>query len=377
LDGTIAMGGAGIVIGLSVADFASARSDFDQKIIHAAGRLARSERSGPAFGLFTGQAGIAFALALLGRKYARNDFLQEAAERFAFAADQVVEADLFCGSAGIVWGACILASVLDVDWPLKAADRPARRLKRSVREDEGLLVWRSPGRPIDEAYFGAAHGSAGIGMALAAWAQATGRVEFRQLARAAFARLYRHGRTSERHQLRYQANSTEGADNGTWCHGAAGYLWCMLQAFGDDKSLREPIDWAYHAFSDVPLVGNPSYCHGMAGQLDLWRLLGRYPRFARVAKQRAALAATLLEHLGYRSEGSWTWLGDQLGETNPTLWTGSLGPACALALYEKGTSEPLFSPELLRHVFQPKGRRTRFTRAARAGRRSPPPSASG
>jgi len=237
---------------------------------------------------------------------------------------------------------------------LKSVERAARKLREGVREHDRLLVWASSANEVNDAYLGAAHGSAGIAMSLGIWGRETGCAQSLELSRETFLRLYENGRTSDRLQLRYQLNSESGTSAGTWCHGAAGYLWSILQTFGDHPSLRNPIDWAFRAFVEVPLLGNASYCHGMAGQLDLWNMLARHQRFSRIATYRAALAARLLEHIGFRFNNSWAWPWDGSGQIRSDLWTGALGPACALALFQKGNTDTLFCPGTLARVFRAK-----------------------
>jgi hypothetical protein len=153
--------------------------------------------------------------------------------------------------------------------------------------------------------------------------------------------------------LRRKLGLEGGASGGTWCHGSAGYLWCMLRAFGDHPALRASIDWAVRALLDTPLLANPGYCHGMAGQLDVWSTLAQYPRLADMSGRGAALAAQLLEQLGVRAENGWAWPADEPDQIRPALWSGTLGPACALALFQRGKRDTLFSRQTLARIFAP------------------------
>lgn len=107
----ISSGVAGHVLGLAAIDFAVKRNGFDKAILGAAGALARDIKESPALGFFTGQAGVAFVLALAGRKYARHDLFTAGRRLFIAAVENVAELDLFFGAAGIVWSACLLASI--------------------------------------------------------------------------------------------------------------------------------------------------------------------------------------------------------------------------------------------------------------------------
>jgi hypothetical protein len=144
----IAAGLAGNILGLAAIDYATRRSGFDHAMLAAAETLARDVKESAALGFFTGQAGIAFVLALVAQKYARNDLAAAGRRLFHAAAEDVVELDLFSGAAGVVWSGCLLASVLHTDWPLRAVEQAARRLTRSVTEKDGALVWPSAGDTV-------------------------------------------------------------------------------------------------------------------------------------------------------------------------------------------------------------------------------------
>src|SRR3984885_2964965 len=352
----IAAGLAGNILGLAALDFAMRRCGFDDALLAAAGALARDVKESPALGFFTGQGGIAFVLALVGQKYARNDLFAAGRRLFLSAAENIVELDLFSGAAGIVWSAGLLAAVLQSEWPLRAADQAARILTQSITEKAGVLVWPSAGdAAADDAakdtHLGAAHGPAGIALSLAVWGRHTGCASSLNLAHETFLRLFQSGRTADGGALRHKLGLEAGASGGTWGHGSAGYLWCMLHAFGDHPSLRTPIDWGLRALVETPLLANPGYCHGMAGQLDVWNLLAPYPRLADIARRRAALAAQLLEQLGFRVDNGWAWPADEPDQIRPALWSGTLGPACALALFQRGERDTLFSSQTLARIF--------------------------
>jgi hypothetical protein len=119
-------------LGLSTIDFATNRGNFESSILVAAERLARNATNGQALGLFTGQAGITFVLALVANKYSRTDLLANAQQRFILTVDRIVELDLFSGAAGILWAACALASILKTKWPLESAQQAARSLREGV-----------------------------------------------------------------------------------------------------------------------------------------------------------------------------------------------------------------------------------------------------
>jgi hypothetical protein len=185
----IASGLAGNILGLAAIDFAARRSGFDDAILVAAEALARDVKQSPALGFFTGQAGIAFVLALVGQKYARNDLCAAGRRLFLAAAENIVELDLFSGAAGIVWSAGFSAAI-GMAVARGGTSRP-RIVMRSVIEKDGVLVWASVGDTaaddaVKDAHLGAAHGPGGIALSLAVWGRATGCAPSLDLAREIF-----------------------------------------------------------------------------------------------------------------------------------------------------------------------------------------------
>jgi hypothetical protein len=184
-------------------------------------------------------------------------------------------------------------------------------------------------------------------MALALWARRTGDRELERLALDTFVELHAQGRTSSGTALRLTRGSEQAHAAGNWCHGVAGYLWCMVQAFGDDERLRRQIDWAVDVLDRTPVGATPTYCHGLAGRLELWRMLAGIPRFTPLAVAQASRTARALRHLHHKRDGSVAWCSDDPAITTPDLWIGFLGPATAMALHAAGARPALLSPAWL------------------------------
>jgi hypothetical protein len=127
----------------------------------------------------------------------------------------------------------------------------------------------------------------------------------------------------------------------------------MLLALGDDRRLGPAIDWCLEKCAAAKSSGNPVYCHGMAGELELWRLIGKYPRLAGGAASRADRAASGLRFQLRREGGLSVWGAEDPEIITPDLWVGFLGPATALALYARGVSDPLLSGDWLRSCASP------------------------
>jgi|GEM_PF-2648657 len=338
----INIGAAGVLLGLRTIDCAMGRTDHCEAIAQGASWLAARPADGKAAGLFTGNAGVALALAVTGKYLGSASCLAASRRRLQAAARDRREIDLFSGSAGVVWTACLLHALLDEAWPLDCAQEAVNHLNACASLAAAVPVWAMAGAN-QTSHFGCAHGSAGIAMALARWGQISDDRAALQTARQTFRRIAQHGRTAQGDALRIGPNEPRHHAVGNWCHGVAGYLWAILNSLGDDPALRLEIDWAVGVFAGAMSVGTPTYCHGLAGQLELWRLLQQIPRFGTLAQARAGKVANALRLMHSKVERRCTWHSDDPGIVTPDLWVGFLGPATALALHASGSSHALLS----------------------------------
>jgi lantibiotic modifying enzyme len=219
---------------------------------------------------------------------------------------------------------------------------------------QGIIVW-PPSKILDstndDSYIGAAHGSAGIGMALRTWGKCTDDNHIGQFAEDTLRSVYTHGRTSDGATMFVRsASEPQPAPVGGWCHGIVGYLWCLLQACGDSSSMTEEIDWAVKTLStamSMP-IGDPTYCHGISGQLEVWHCLSAIPRYRDTSTLHAAHLVRTLRLLHQRIEGKSVWCSDDPRIITPDLWIGFLAPATALALHAIGYRGALLSGRWLK-----------------------------
>jgi hypothetical protein len=339
-------GAAGVILGLASIDQACGSSRFSEDIKSGAEWLASRSPNAVAHGFFTGNAGASVALAVAGKRFGRSEWIEAAWIRLAAAVCVEGECDLFSGTAGVLWAACLIGSILGEEKASAFAARCGELLVRLAEVREGLFVWPSIGAaPMT----GAAHGSAGIAMALAIWGRMARRPVAVDLALETFERLYRNGRIGEGATLRRSVDeASSGAPVLSWCHGIAGYLWCMMLAFGDDRRLAPAIDWSLERCAGTKALASPVYCHGTAGELELWRLIAEHPRHAMCARSRADRAAGVLRLVSFRERECCVWGSEDPEVIKPDLWVGFLGPATALALYARKCSHALLSPSWLR-----------------------------
>jgi serine/threonine protein kinase len=338
----INIGAAGIIIGLITIDHALRRWDFVDEINSGAKWLSARPSQGNSAGLFTGNAGVAIALAVAGRRLDHDQYILASKNRLQNAAVDHREIDIFSGSAGVVFASCILSSILKDEWPLEIGNCALLSLKKCFHREKDIPVWSIDPR-LDTHYLGCAHGSAGIAMALACWGHQVRDQESVNIALDTFRQLFVRGRTEDGSALRMTLDSARSHDVGNWCHGVAGYLWCILQAFGDHPALRNEIDWAVNVVRNSMTVGTATYCHGLAGRLELWRMLSAIPRFKQLAAAQAGKAVRALRLVHHKKDGKIAWYSDNPLVTTPDLWIGFLGPATALSLHAASSSAPLCS----------------------------------
>jgi serine/threonine protein kinase len=348
----ISLGAAGIILGLASIDQSLNRRSFDEDIRKGAAWLS-SRPDSTACGLFAGNSGIALALTVAGQRLGTSDFLCAAKSRLAAAgAEPARNFDLLSGSAGQLWAGSLIAEILNASWPLECVEAKAHELLRSARFHQGVVSWEpDENSPDGNAFTGAAHGSAGIAMALGIWGSQTQNASAIELGIEVFRSL----QVTSTNDSGGQFPSTLGdsspiAAAGHWCHGLAGYLWCLLQAFGDHAKLEHEIDWAVEGLSAVIPADNSTYCHGLAGQLELWRVLRTIPRHENFAQRACDRTAAALRLIMQRRRGLSVWSSEDPQVFTPDLWLGFLGPASSLALYTAGHNGALLSRAWLQAV---------------------------
>jgi serine/threonine protein kinase len=346
----INLGASGIILGLATLDRCLTHDEFLPDIIQGADWLQSLHPAENAPGLFMGNAGIALALGCVSRKCDREDHLRGCKRFYKHAVDNVQGNDLFGGRAGVVLTACWLSDLLGDNYFLSIAKPLVSKILSDVVPLNGVMAW-PPLNDLDDAeapFTGAAHGSAGIALALAKWSIQAGDDRAQNTARQVFHDLFSCSRTPTGDSLQLMIScESAAAPIDTWCHGPSGYLWSLLNAFADDNDFKEEIDWGAEVFAAARPLGNPTYCHGLAGQLEICRMLMAIPRHAGFARDRAQSIAASLRLQYQRHQGDGCWGAEEPQLITPDLWLGFLGPASALALYYHKSTDPLLSKEWL------------------------------
>lgn len=349
----INIGAAGILIGLLAASRASG-VDCRDDIAGAARWLASRPAEGQAAGLFTGNAGVALALAAAGRALGADEYMAASQARLAAAADDEREFDLFSGSAGTLFAAASISELVEDDWPLEFGRIAIAKLESRRDMVEGLTVWRTGGGPD---FLGCAHGSAGIAAALGYWARRTGDRDADALSVATLKALARRAMDTPTEQgMRMRLGSDRSHAPGNWCHGTAGFLWSLLAGPGARAELAEELDWAVASLAALPAIATPTYCHGLAGQLELWQMVSAIERHEALAARKVGRITASLDVMRHRDNGQDIWISDDPSIVTPDLWVGFMGPAAALSLAVEGERRTILDGGLLRETADRLGR---------------------
>jgi hypothetical protein len=340
----VVMGSAGVVLGLMILDSTYNTAMFCEEIDRGSRWLSGNRPLDLAHGLLTGNAGVAIVLGIAARIFGDKLREQTCLVRLQVAARKVEEFDLHSGAAGVIWAAYILCGVLGKDEPACIALPLLDVLKRTVQHKDGILFWKSSDRSA-ASYLGAAHGSAGIGMALARFGRLVGDVKAEELGVDTLRKLSGHRAMSEG-KLRKSLEERDRSDCVLWCHGDGGLLWSLLQAVEVAPSLRNVVELVATNFLSSGVARNLSYCHGIAGQLEIARMLCHQAPSLKARAVTERFVDCLLAS-GFRQGNIWTWYSDVPGRSSADVWLGCLGPAASLALYDNGSPWALLSPEAL------------------------------
>jgi hypothetical protein len=348
------IGAAGIILGLVTLDQAAGTEYFAQDVTTAAATLGGSPPPIKSAGLYTGNAGVALALAVVGQRFGRDDLLKAAKRRFALAAREVTEDDLFSGRAGVVVASDILTEITGDTSYLQDVLPVISDLIGRIKPYAGVLGVMASGRldGVPGCFTGAAHGAAGIAFALAKFATRVGDDNTMRLALMIFQSIVDHAADRQRGAIfRIAGRNDQPAANMTWCHGPLGILWCLLQDKATVSGLPEMIDWCVEIIEHDLGLNNPTYCHGLAGVLETFRLLGAVSSRHKALAHRVqtTTAKQLWMQRQMASHDQWVWGAEEPSIITPDLMVGSLAPATALALWHKQEAFPLISAAWLDH----------------------------
>lgn len=282
VDGDLYHGSAGIALFLAYLNDLVPRPEFRR----AAGRAlshAVTHTDRRRVGAFQGLGGLIYVLTHLHHLWQDRGLL-ELAVRLSHELPGPIEADtqfdVLSGSAGLIPVLLGLGRQTDGQ-ALDNANRCADLLLRHAVEDGDTLSWplTDPGEASAN-LTGFSHGAAGIGWALIRLGSLTGRADYIDAGRRAFAYEARHFDDTQQdwYDLRRSPGGTVRDGHhfaNAWCNGAAGIglsriaSWAVLG--GDDELLLREAHQALAAtMRGFPRLMNDTLCHGRTGNAELF-----------------------------------------------------------------------------------------------------------
>jgi lantibiotic modifying enzyme len=321
-------------------------------IAHALDRL-DTIPPGARAGFYTGQVGVAYAAALIGRSLERSDLEGHAAallDRLSGAADGDLVVDLLTGGTGAIAPLLALASWLGrPEWCDLAMRLGRRTVAAANRSDDGWS-WPVPAGAIEACrpLTGLAHGAAGIGWSLLELGNATGAGEMIEAAHRAFRYENRWFRPAEDNWPDFREEDGDDAPACVaWCHGAPGIGLTRLRAveLGFD-AYRADAEAAIRttrsslADRDGWIDGDFSLCHGHAGLGEVLRYASRVlgqPGIGELVWEAAAAGAARF------ADGPASWPCGVRRGSNPSLMIGLAG----IGYFFLGLTDPALPSVLL------------------------------
>jgi hypothetical protein len=225
-------------------------------------------------GIHFGAAGQAWSLFDAGRALGDDRLVDQAIDLALRLPPDWPGPDVTHGRAGLGLALLHLHSVIGDGRLLAAAGRCADSLLRSVDRHDGEVTWRTPAAFrssfAGRAFYGFAHGTAGIATFLLAMATTAGREDCRSVVSDAAASIV--GSCTRRDAL---IGWGEGPDKPPallphWCNGASGVGSFLLRWWREsgDGSLLSIVDGAARTVMSAKWRSGISYCHGLAGNGD-------------------------------------------------------------------------------------------------------------
>jgi type 2 lantibiotic biosynthesis protein LanM len=278
------------------------------------------DRGGPRHGAFEGSGGLAYALAQLADLVGRPEWLAEASRilhQAARRAGRSPQRDIISGQSGLIVAALAVHRRRPDDALIRRLRPLVQRLRKLAEAPPA-----SGGLPV-KADMGLAHGRAGIGFALARWAQTTGESDLAATAAQLFA--FDQDAAGEASD----AGKPHDMSRLGWCRGSLGIALGALQAEHmsgpgtprDDGWVQRLADEIIGAGVEGPLC----LCHGALGR---WELLST---MARKGLLRDGGAVKAWEGRLFQRLQSGDWVADNAHALeSPNLMVGLAGTGYAL-----------------------------------------------
>jgi hypothetical protein len=297
-------------------------------------RAAVGDRRRLTSGLYMGMPGVACTMHELGRLLDDRLLLHDARQLLLRVPTEGSHVDVMFGTAGLGLACLYMARHEDDGTLIDRAVQCASQLRRQRTERDGEIWWEAP--PIGSltsrtAWFGFAHGTAGIGTFLLACQAVTRDDEWLRLATGA-GRWLAAAAQRRAGPVYWPRSPRSDVPWSHWCHGSSGVgtFLIRLHAARPEDTWRDLSEGAGIAtIRDRPRASS-CQCHGLAGDgeylLDLWEATGE----AEYRREAESHAAAIMARSARRS-GVLVHPDDRHDDTSSGYGTGSAGVASFLA----------------------------------------------
>jgi hypothetical protein len=261
---------------LAITQALDVSDDYFKIVENAINTIVETVRTGDnSPGLFTGISGAALAIGNAYQTFKKQEWLELSYTLLNDASKTDCSYDYFSGYAGIAFAAMKIFQSTGQDRFLSIAEKCITIIDSKKELIKNVTAWATNKNQINPKYeTGIAHGTAGIAFSIALYAAIKKSAYHRQVAINCFKEIYLYARNADKGYLHQNlANVRQPTYNKNWCHGTAGYLWAIAQLPEIFDDLEEEIKWALAACTQNSHLSNPTYCHGLAGSLELWRII--------------------------------------------------------------------------------------------------------
>lgn len=347
---SINIGNAGIVLGgLSLMSCEGRDESLELNIRGACDWLSRNKYHINSSGLFTGDAGVALSLALASNYFTNEKWLFSALERLQLAASNDLHSyDLFSGEAGILLASCIVYDLTKRTELLQLCNDLSDNIILHSEVTGGVRNWQPDPllNSFDLPFLGVAHGTAGILVALTKAGITLDRKDLVDFSVKSFKSLVAHCIKVDKFPKVLSPNALI-APKEHWCHGLIGLLWALLYEQSIHCELSKEIDWCCKKLRGANLSINPTFCHGLAGIVETFRMLKSIPRHHDFANEMELKALCHLDDLKNDEDMKLYWNSETPNIATPDLWVGSLGTSVSISMSLNNAKGPLISSQWL------------------------------
>ena len=206
-------------------------------------------------------------------------------------------------------------------------------------ERSGRLVWRTPANQdsklAGKSYYGFAHGIAGVGYFLLAYAEASGHADCRELALRVGDDLLAEAVITPRSAM-WGTGSGDKPTAPYWCHGASGIASFLVRLGQSTRTARftQAADLSAHAVMDNAWRAVLGQCHGLAGNGDFLLDMAAFTGDDQYRAAAWRLSRIILTSCAYRDGG--IVCPDEQGEISTTWGDGLSGVLAFLTRLRHG-----------------------------------------